>query len=111
MKSCYIHHFHQVLQPWYQNVDLKYIKAFDLAYGGPRMGGNFGKPGLNLTAMNSSARVLTLLQRTGGSNTSFLLRMAMDEAAQSERGAPAALEALVVVPHAPPFAIEVSTYL
>jgi|EP01047_Picozoa_sp_COSAG01_P006611 hypothetical protein len=102
---------HQVLQPWYQNVDLKYIKAFDLAYGGPRMGGNFGKPGLNLTAMNSSARVLTLLQRTGGSNTSFLLRMAMDEAAQSERGAPAALEALVVVPHAPPFAIEVSTYL
>jgi|EP01047_Picozoa_sp_COSAG01_P006613 hypothetical protein len=67
MKSCYIHHFHQVLQPWYQNVDLKYIKAFDLAYGGPRMGGNFGKPGLNLTAMNSSARVLTLLQWTVGS--------------------------------------------
>ena len=99
---------HQILRPWYQNVDAAYIKAFDLAYGGPRMGGNFGKPGLNLTALNSSARVLTLLQRIGGSNTSFLLRMAMADEAHTERGAPAALEVLVVVPHAPPFAIEVS---
>ena len=99
---------HQILRPWYQNVDAAYIKQFDLAYGGPRMGGNFGKPGLNLSALNSSARVLTLWQRTGDSNTSFLLRMAMDDAAHAERGAPAALDALLVVPHAPPFAIEVS---
>ena len=102
---------HQVLRPWYQNVNQAYVKAFDLAYGGPRMGGNFGKPGLNLTALNSSARVLALLQRIGDRNTSFLLRMAMDEVAHKQRGAPSVLEALVVVPHVPPFAIEVSTCL
>jgi hypothetical protein len=71
---------HQLLAPWYQNVDAEYIKSFDFQYGGPTMGGNFGKAGLNLTAMNSTARLVTLLRRVGSHNTSFILKMAMDEA-------------------------------
>ena len=59
------------------------------------MGGNFGKPGLNLSAMNSSARVLTLQHRTCDTNTSFVVRMAMEEAAHSdEEAAERALPAL-----------------
>lgn len=76
---------HQLLAPWYQNVDAEYIKSFDFQYGGPTMGGNFGKAGLNLTAMNSTARLVTLLRRVGSHNTSFILKMAMDEAVHQER--------------------------
>lgn len=75
------------------------------------MGGNFGKAGLNLTAMNSTAWLVTLLRRVGShntsfilNNTSFILNMAMDEGGAS--GAPASLEALVVVPHEAPFEMQ-----
>jgi hypothetical protein len=77
----------QLAQPWYQNVN--YTQAHD------------SKPGLNLTALNSTAKLIKLQRKVGANDTSFKLTMTMpDHDVHVVRGAPALLEALVVVPHA-----------
>ena len=82
----------QLAKPWYQNVN--FTQALDR------------KPGLNLTALNSTARLVRLQVKAGEAGgaetlTSFKLTMTMpDNEVHEVRGAPALLEALVEVPHA-----------
>jgi hypothetical protein len=76
----------QLAQPWYQNVN--FTQAFD------------NKPGLNLSALNSTAKLTKLHRKVGTAGTSFKLTMTMpDHNVHTLRGAPALLEALVEVPH------------
>ena len=89
----------QLAQPWYRNDNVEYYHQFDKDYNG-HDAGNFMKKGLNLTAMNSNATLQKLQRKAGTTNTTFKLLMTMDPKVHTERGAPATLEALVVVPHA-----------
>lgn len=89
---------HQLVLPWYRNDDVDYYHQFDHDYNG-HDAGNFMKKGLNLTAMNSNATLEKLQRKAGQTNTTFKLTMTMDPKVHVERGAPATLEALVVVPH------------
>ena len=76
----------QLAQPWYQNVN--FTQALDR------------KPGLNLTALNSTAKLIKLQRKVGAAGTTFKLTMTMpDNDVHVVRGAPALLEALVEVPH------------
>ena len=78
----------QIAQPWYQNVN--FTQALDQ------------KPGLNLSALNSTAKLTKLQRMVGAAGTSFKLTMTMPENdVHTVRGAPALLEALVEVPHTP----------
>jgi hypothetical protein len=81
----------QLAQVWYQNEDVNYthLPALD------------SKPGLNLSALNSNARITDLRRKVGVAETTFKLTMTMtDNDVHAVRGAPALLEALVQVPHA-----------
>ncbi len=88
----------QLALPWYRNDDVNYYHQFDHDYNG-RDSGNFMKKNLNLTAMNSNATLQKLQRKVGRTNTTFKLSMTMDPQVHVARGAPATLEALVVVPH------------
>jgi len=80
----------QLAQPWYQNEDENYtlLPALD------------NKPGLNLSALNSNARITELRRKVEPAETAFKLTMVMSENdVHAVRGAPALLEALVRVPH------------
>ena len=49
--------------------------------------------------MNSNATITQLQRKSSPQNTTFKVSMTMDPKVHAERGAPATLEALVVVPH------------
>lgn len=90
----------QLAQPWYQNLDVDYFHEFDRLYNS-RDSTNFMKPGLNLTALNSTATLIKLQRKAGAASTQFKLSMTMPHNdVHTLRGAPALLEALVEVPHA-----------
>ena len=77
----------QLAQAWYQNVN--FTQALD------------HKPGLNLSALNSTAKLIRLQRSVSAAGTSFKLTMTMtDNDVHVVRGAPGVLEALVEVPHA-----------
>ena len=80
----------QLARPWYENEDYNYTLMPDLD----------NKPGLNLSALNSNARITALSRKVGVAETAFKLTMKMpDNNVHAVRGAPALLEALVQVPH------------
>ena len=82
----------QLAQPWYQNEGFNYTRLPVLDT----------KPGLNLRGLNSNATITALWRKVGAAQTTFKLTMTMtDGDVHLVRGAPALLEALVQVPHAP----------
>eukprot|EP01047_Picozoa_sp_COSAG01_P003861 COSAG01_NODE_120_length_25409_cov_20.648572_9_plen_126_part_00 len=66
----------QLAQPWYQNLDVDYFHQFDHEYNG-RDSTNFMKPGLNLSALNSTATITQLQRKSSTTSTLFKLTMSM----------------------------------
>ena len=82
---------------WYQGMDQQYFSDFQKAYNS-KPAGNFGKPGLNLSAISSNMTLVKLQRRpaAGAAGAAFLLELAIESSdAHTERGAPLKAEVLI----------------